>query len=106
MDAENLQAGATIVASAPARPALTTSQVWLNGDAVPHPHASCAFTRRDHLARQLMPKDARVAEEGLAALESVEVRAADADALDADEGFPRIGLDFVDLGGLEVAGFP
>jgi hypothetical protein len=79
--AEHSYVLAVVVMPAAARRALPTVQVGLDRAAVPDRYPS-VVTRRFHDFRsQFMPHHARISEEGLAAMEGVEISAADTHAM-------------------------
>ena len=84
VDAENRQAAAAVrppMAAGDARPAI---QVRLDRASIAAAELA-ARLRVDHLDAEFVPEHARIAEERLAAAERMQVGAAHADAMDADE---------------------
>src|SRR5262245_7135068 len=88
---QTLKMNATVVSPQPAGVAGPTGQVRLDSTAVSGTDAVVVCRNGHHFDSKLVTQDARIAEERLAAGEGVQVRAADAYAMDADERFIGFG---------------
>src|SRR5207237_6525387 len=105
VDAQDLQALATVVLAGAAGVTLAAAQVRLDGAAVARTDAATVGGRFDHLDAQLVAEHARVSEVRLAPRKSVQVRAANADAMDSHQRlvrarFGRRGIDAGESPGL------
>ena len=87
VDAEDLEILAAVVSSQPAHAAAAAAQVRLNGAAVAAMQAVAAGRHVEDFRAQLMAEDSGIAEKRLLAIEGVQIGAADADAVDAHQGF-------------------
>jgi hypothetical protein len=106
VDAHYLEVGAAIGFAAAAGDAATAVDVGLDGAAVTGLEAVGFGAGIDNLDAKFVAEDARVVEEGLFTGESVEVGTANADTVDADEGFAGGERRFRGVvGGGELAGF-
>ena len=105
MDAEDLEVLAAVARAAAAGETLLAVQVGLDRAAVADAHVADALAGRDHFDAQLVARDARVAVERHLAQVAGNVRPADPDAVDADDGVAEAGTGWfsqLELG--ELAG--
>jgi len=112
MDAQHLERFAAIAIAAPASRALFAIDIGLDGAAVAWFYISDSRANSHHFDAQFMARDARVTVEGHFSQITGIVTAADADAMNADQGLVWFGLvrfrhfDLSEMKGLfELDGF-
>ena len=104
MHTQNPQILATIRSAAAAGQAGAAVEVRLHGHLVTNLHTINSRTDSENLGAELVAENAGIFEEGLASAEGVQVGAADADAVDADEGVAGSGIArFVGVDAIETA---
>src|SRR5436190_17745296 len=86
-DADHLEGGAAIARALAARDAVTTIHVRLNGAAVAWLNVHDVRTHLEDFDAQLVTRNPRILEERHLAEVAADIRAADADAMHADQGF-------------------
>src|SRR5262245_17062533 len=92
VDAEDLEAGAAVSATASAGDALTAVEIGFDGAAVDGFETAGGVVDPLDLDAELVADDAGVGEEGLASVVGVPVGAADAGAVDPDHGVAGRGV--------------
>src|SRR5271165_93731 len=90
MNSQHLQVRAAIRFATSAGDAATAIEVRLDRAAVAGFHVLCRTTHRYDLDAKFVTKDSREAEKRLPSIEGVDVGAADADAANAYQRFPRL----------------
>ena len=103
--AQDPQTFATIRSAAAAGQAVAAVEVRLHCHLVTNLHAINPRTDSENLGAEFVAEDAGIFEERLASAEGMQVGAADADAVDADEGVAGFGIAwFVGVDAIETTG--
>jgi hypothetical protein len=103
--AQDPQTFATIRSAAAAGQAVAAVEVRLHRHLVTNLHAINSRTDGENLGAEFVAEDAGILEEGLASSEGMQVGAADADAVDADQGVAGSGIArFVGVDAFETTG--